>query len=183
MGRPKALLPVGHDVFVTRLARSFVAAGIGDLVVMTGPDREVIEAKLSEAGLPARVVENLRRAEGQLSSLIAGLAIADRPGVEAVLVGLVDVPLVASSTVEAVLAAYRRTHAPIVRPANDGRHGHPVLFARAVFDDLLRADPALGAKAVVRAHAAEVLDVPIDDAGAYADIDTPEDYVRLIGSV
>jgi CTP:molybdopterin cytidylyltransferase MocA len=54
-----------------------------------------------------------------------------------------------------------------------------VLFARRVFDDLRRADPAIGAKAVVRARAAEVCDVPVDDEGACRDIDTPEDFARL----
>jgi CTP:molybdopterin cytidylyltransferase MocA len=48
-----------------------------------------------------------------------------------------------------------------------------------VFDDLRRADPAIGAKAVVRARAAEVCDVPVDDEGACRDIDTPEDFARL----
>jgi hypothetical protein len=51
----------------------------------------------------------------------------------------------------------------------------------AVFDELRHADPALGAKAVVRAHGAAVLDVPVDDAGAFLDVDTPEDYARATG--
>jgi len=182
MGRTKALLPVGADTFVVRLTRSFVAAGVDDLVVVTGPERDAIDSALADAGIRARVVENPRREEGQLSSLHVGLALADRPGVVAVVVGLVDVPLVSAQTIGAVVEAYRRTHAPIVRPANGGRHGHPVLFARAVFDELRHADPALGAKAVVRAHAQDLVNVPVDDDGACADIDTPADYARLIDS-
>jgi molybdenum cofactor cytidylyltransferase len=85
-------------------------------------------------------------------------------------------------TIGAVVEAYRRTHSPIVRPVSHGRHGHPVLFARAVFDELRHADPALGAKAVVRAHAQDLVNVPVDDDGACADIDTPADYARLIDS-
>ena len=180
MGRPKALLPIGDDTFVSRVCRTLADAGIDDLVVVAGPEHEAVASAVGRAGLVARVVENTRRQEGQLSSVLAGLAVADRPGVDAVLVHLVDAPLVQTGTVRAVLEAFRRTRAPIVRPAVGPRHGHPVLFARRVFDDLRHADPAAGAKAVVRAHAAEVCDVPVDDEGACQDIDTPEEFARLI---
>ena len=181
MGRPKALLPIGGDTFVTRVCRTLLEAGIGDLVVVTGAEHDAIAAAVDGARLRVRVVENPRRDDGQLSSLLTGLAVADRPGVDAVLVHLVDAPLVSPETARAVLDAFLRTHAPIVRPAVGGRHGHPVLFARRVFDDLRRADPAIGAKAVVQAHAAEVCDVQVDDEGACRDIDTPEDLARLAG--
>ena len=181
MGRPKALLPIGNDVFVTRVCRTLLEAGIDDLVVVAGAEHEAIAEAVGFAGLPARIVENARRAEGQLSSVLAGLAVADRPGVDAVLVHLVDAPLVGAGTVRAVLDAFLRTRAPVVRPSVGTRHGHPVLFARRVFDELRRADPSTGAKAVVRAHAAEICDVAVADEGACQDVDTPEDFARLSG--
>ncbi len=181
MGRAKALLPIGDDTFVTRTCRTLLAAGLDDVVVVAGADVEGVRAAVAGAGLSARVIENTRRAEGQLSSVLAGLAVADRPGVDAVLVHLVDAPLVGPGTVAAVLEAFRTTGAPVVRPVVAGRHGHPVLFARRVFDDLRGADPSVGARAAVLAHAADVLDVAVKDEGACRDIDTPEDYARLIG--
>jgi molybdenum cofactor cytidylyltransferase len=183
MGQPKALLAVGTDSFVGRVCRSAVSAGVRDLVIVTAPGLPPLDSSLASAGVAARIVENPTPADGQLSSLRVGLSIADRPGVDAVLVNLVDVPLVAPDTMRAVVETFRRTRAPIVRPvARDGRHGHPVLFARAVFDDLRRADLSAGAKAVLRAHASFIVDVPVDDEGAFADIDTPDDYARLICS-
>jgi molybdenum cofactor cytidylyltransferase len=179
MGRPKALLPIGGDTFVTRVCRTLLDGGVDDLVVVAGAEHEAVAAAVATAGLPARIVENTRRDEGQLSSVLAGLAVADRPGVDAVLVHLVDAPLVRPETVGAVLEAFLRTHAPIVRPEVGGRHGHPVLFARRVFDDLRRADPAVGARAVVRTYAADICNVQIDDDGAWQDFDTPEDLLRL----
>jgi molybdenum cofactor cytidylyltransferase len=181
MGRPKALLPIGGDTFVTRVCRTLTAAGADDVVVVAGTELEAVTSAVHRAGLSARIIENPRRDEGQLSSVLAGLAVADRPGIEAVIVHLVDAPLVAAGTVRAVMDAFRRTHAPVVRPIINGRHGHPVLFARSVFDELRRADPSVGAKAVVRAHAADACDVPVEDEGACRDIDTPEDYARFIG--
>ena len=71
------------------------------------------------------------------------------------------------------------------RPAGPSRgpgHGHPVVFGRALLAALRRADPAAGARPVVRAHEAEAEDVVVDDAGAFTDIDTPEDYRRAFGA-
>jgi molybdenum cofactor cytidylyltransferase len=183
MGRTKAFLPIGTDTFLTRVCRTLADGGLDDLVVVAGPEAAEAERAIARAGIRARLVENRRRDEGQVTSLQAGLAVADRPGVDAVLVHLVDAPLVAPSTVQAVADAFRRTRAPIVRPLVGGRHGHPVVFARSTFDDLRAADPAVGAKAVVGAHAADAIDVVVDDAGACQDIDTPEDYERLIGKL
>jgi molybdenum cofactor cytidylyltransferase len=181
MGRPKALLPIGGETFVSRVCRTLTAAGAEDVLVVAGEEIEAVTAALHRAGLSARVIENRRRREGQLSSVLAGLAVADRPGVEAVIIHLVDAPLVTAGTVRAVMEAFRRTRAPVVRPVVNGRHGHPVLFARTVFDELRRADLSVGVSAVVRAHAADAYDVPVEDEGACRDIDTPEDYARLVG--
>jgi molybdenum cofactor cytidylyltransferase len=97
----------------------------------------------------------------------------------ATLVTLVDVPLVAASTVRAVVDRYRRTQAPIVRPVRGTRHGHPVLIDRSLFESIRAADPNAGAKEVVRAYASPAGDVEVDDEGAFADIDTPEDYEQF----
>ena len=117
-----------------------------------------------------------------MSSLLAGLDVIDRPGVTAVLVTLVDVPLVLPATVRSVIDGYRRTRAPIVRPTSGDRHGHPLLIDRSVFGALRAADPSAGAKPIVRAHATAAGDIAIDDEGAFTDIDTEEDYRRTISA-
>jgi molybdenum cofactor cytidylyltransferase len=179
MGRPKALLPIGStdDTFFDRVTRTLLEAGIDDVVVVVGADAEAIRA----AARPrpgVRIVDNPDYEQGQLSSLLVGLRAIDRARARAVLVTLVDVPLVSAATVRALLAEQRERGAPVVRPVSQGRHGHPVIFGRELFEELQRADPAHGAKPVVRAHAAEMIEVPIDDEGAFTDIDTPEEYER-----
>jgi molybdenum cofactor cytidylyltransferase len=182
MGRPKATLPVsdGHT-FLTRIVRTFLDSGVDDVIVVVGHDADAIAASFSESGLPARFVVNREYDRGQLSSLLAGLNVIDRPGVAAVLMTLVDVPLVSSSTVRAVIDAYRRTGVPIVRPTSGDRHGHPLLIDRSVFAALRAADFTSGAKPVVRAYASAIGDIPIEDEGAFTDIDTEEEYRKTIG--
>jgi molybdenum cofactor cytidylyltransferase len=180
MGRAKATLPLGDgDTFLTRIVRTLLDAGVDDVVVVVGHDADAIVASLAPSGLAARFVVNPDYDRGQLSSLVAGLGVVDRPGVQAVLVTLVDVPLVSAATVRTVLDCYRRTHAQVVRPTSGTRHGHPLLLDRSLFGALRTAVSEAGAKPIVRAHASPAGDVAVNDEGAFTDIDTPEDYERL----
>jgi molybdenum cofactor cytidylyltransferase len=186
MGRLKANLPVSpaspgnKETFLTFIVRTLLDAGIDDVVIVLGHEMDAVLRNFTESGLPARFVENADYDSGQLSSLVAGLRVVDRPGVVATLVTLVDIPFVSAFTVRAVVECYQRTHAPIVRPTRAGRHGHPLLVDRSLFDELRHANPTLGAKAVVRGHATTGGDVEVDDEGAFTDIDTPEDYQRAL---
>jgi len=177
MGRPKALLKIEGRTFIRRILDTLHEGGIDEVVVVLRPS--VPDAAGEVAAGAGRVVSNPRADEGQLSSLIAGLDAVDAPGVDSILVTLVDVPLIQSSTVHALVDRASRSPAPILRVTCRGRHGHPVIFKRAVFDALRRADPSVGAKAVMRAI--DVENVEVDDPGVVRDIDTPEDYAGMIG--
>ena len=186
MGTPKVFLSdgAGH-LFITRILHTFHDAGVSDLTIVSGSLHErIVRAVVADAprGALIRFARNPDPTRGQLSSLLRGLDAADSPGVDAVLVTLVDVPFAARGTVEAVVDAFRRMHAPIVRPAHGERHGHPVLFAKPLFEELRRADPAYGAKSVLRAHAEEILNLDVDDRGAFMDLDTPDEYETAIRS-
>ena len=183
MGRPKALLPdPGGRPFVVRLAGTFATAGVPRIIVVAGSHTSAVSETLDAAalGITPVVVTNRNPARGQVSSLWVGLDEAERAGADAVLVTLVDIPLVKVETVERVISAWRERRAPIVRPAFGGRHGHPVLFDRAVFEELRSAPLDEGARAVVHAHANDIMTVDIDDEGCVTDVDTPEDYEKLI---
>lgn len=181
MGRPKALLPIGSagETFFDRVTRTLLDAGLDDIVVVVGADAAAIHAGVRP--LPGvRIVDNPDYEQGQLTSLVAGLRSIDTARATGALVTLIDVPLVSAGTVRRLIATQQEGGAPIVRPVSRGRHGHPVIFGRELFAELQRADPAYGAKPVVRAHAAEMVEVPIDDEGAFTDIDTWDEYQRMI---
>ena len=112
-----------------------------------------------------------------LSGACASAEPPAQPGLE---LDLRDVPLVTASTVRAVLDAYGQTRAPIVRPTSGTRHGHPLLIDRSLFAAIRAADPASGLKPIVRAHASPAGDLEIADEGAFIDIDTQEEYDRLV---
>lgn len=177
MGRPKALLRLRGRTFVTSVVETLRSAGITPIIVVIRPGAGDVAGEIVRAG--ALPVVNSSADEGQLSSLLTGLDAVDGRDVPAVLLTLVDVPAIRPETIKSLLARLSTSDAPILRATYRGRHGHPVIFRRSVFDALRRADPALGAKAVLRAHVVD--DIEVDDRGVVDDVDTPEDYDRLSG--
>jgi CTP:molybdopterin cytidylyltransferase MocA len=185
MGSPKALLPAPDgQPFVVRIVRTLAEAGVTDLVIVTGRHHDDVVRALGAATLPVvpQIARNPDPSRGPLSSIWAGMDAVVDGGSGGILMTLVDVPMVSASTVASVVAAWRRTRAPIVRPAIGDRHGHPVIFDRVLFAALRAAPIEAGAKSVVRAHARDILNVQVDDEGCLVDVDTPEEYRDLRGS-
>jgi len=182
MGSPKALLttPDGRP-FVAAIVRALLAADVRDIVVVTGFDHDsVVQAiQRDRPAIQPRFARNPDPARGQLSSLWTGMDTAVHADTAALMVTLVDVPLFDPATVKRVVEEWKRTRAPVVRPAIGSRHGHPVIFDRVVFGELRGAPLEHGAKTVVRAHSHEVIDVPVTDEGCLVDVDTPQDYEAM----
>ena len=180
-GEPKALLRIDdRDTFVTRIVRTFNEAGIREVVVVVGHEGPRVAEAVEQSDLSVRTVVNPAYAAGQFSSMLAGLDAVERPDLDAVMLALVDAPLFAASTVRALVQRFEETHAPVVRAVRGDQHGHPVLIARSLFEAIRHSDPDRGAKPVVRGHASEEGDVPVDDRGAFIDIDTPDDYAKFL---
>jgi molybdenum cofactor cytidylyltransferase len=180
MGSPKAFLRLDGRTFVERAVEALLGGGCGDVVVVAGSAVDDTAGRIAERALAlgARVAVNPEPGSEQVDSLRAGLLALARD-VEAAVVLPVDVPLATPALVAAVIDGFRATGAPIVRPTCGGRHGHPVLFARGVWPELLEEALPEGARTVIHAHAARVHEVPVPELPA--DVDTPEDYRRLAG--
>ncbi len=180
MGTPKALLPYRGSTFLEHLLEVTRHPRIRLTRVVLGANAEEIREKAELD--PATVVVNADWAQGQLSSIQAALRSLPRGLTEGVLLCLVDQPLVTPKLVAALIEAFDSTRRPIVIPTYKGKRGHPVLFASTLYDDLLAASPEVGARAVVWAHAAEVLEAPTDEEGAVLNLNDPETLRRALGN-
>jgi len=66
MGRAKATLPLdATDTFLTRIVRTFLEAGVDDVVVVVGHEADAIVSSFSASGLPARFIVNHDYDRGQ----------------------------------------------------------------------------------------------------------------------
>ena len=178
MGAAKSVLGVDDTTFIARVVDSLLNGGCRDVVAVIGGEAGAAGTAAAEAG--ARVVVNTAEDSEQIDSLRLALRNL-MPGVEGALVLPVDHPLVEVDTVAAVIQAFTRMRPPIARAVHAGVAGHPTLFASDLFEELLHGELAEGARTLIAAHGAEVLDVPVEDPGVTADIDTPEDYRRHVG--
>ncbi len=176
MGRAKAALPWGGQTFASSQLRALGSAGFDPLLIVCGVHAAETRAALPE-DVDVRVLENPAPERGQLSSLKIALHDLGAPStVTATLVALVDHPAVRAETLAQLRAAAGPSR--IVVPTYDDRRGHPVVFGRDLFEELLRTPDTAGARQVVRRDASRVSEVAVPDPGIHVDIDTPEEFER-----
>jgi molybdenum cofactor cytidylyltransferase len=179
MGRPKALLPYREGTFLEHLIEVTRHPRIGLTRVVLGAGAEVIRtiAKLD----PAVVVLNPEWEQGQLSSICAGLRNLVGIDLDGIVLCPVDHPLVSGRLVGDLVDRFYQGGKAIVLPTYDGRRGHPVIFSNELFGELLAAPANQGARAVVWAHAADILEVPTDEEGVVLNLNDPDMLRRAIG--
>jgi molybdenum cofactor cytidylyltransferase len=120
------------------------------------------------------VVLNADWEHGQLSSIWAGLRSLEGTDTDGMILCPVDHPLVSARLVSDLVERYYEGNKSIVLPTYSGRRGHPVIFSKALFGELLAAPGEQGARSVVWAHAADVLEVPTDEEGVVLNLNDPE---------
>jgi molybdenum cofactor cytidylyltransferase len=175
MGFPKPLLRLNGETFVSHLTASMLVT-VERLIIVLGAYRDAVKAAV-RADSRICVVENSDYAQGQLSSIKAGLRVVSAHA-DAALVHLVDHPTVLPQTFSRLASEYRLSDKPILVTRCRGHRGHPVLFDHSIFDELLEAPLDAGARAVVNANSARVIYVDVDDHGVLLDLDTPADLAR-----
>ncbi len=176
MGQPKLLLPWHGISLVRHVAQTALCSSIDELLVVVGHRAKHVMAALD--GLPVRIVHNDAFLEGQSTSIRAGLAALD-PATAAVLILLADQPLIRAQTLDTLISVYRREQPLIVAPRYKDQRGNPVLFAQALFPQLLKLAGDEGARAILKAYAPQTVMVDVADEGVVLDIDTPEAYQQV----
>lgn len=175
-GGAKLLAEWRGKPLVAHAVETALAAGAAGVTVVLGARADAVRAALTTSQL--RVVENTAWATGMSSSLQAGLSALPK-NIAAVAVMLADQPQVSPEIISALIDRFQRTLAPVVFPTFDGKRGNPVLLSRVIFPELMALRGDVGARDVVRAHAARAEAVAIDSAAVLADVDTPADLDAL----
>jgi molybdenum cofactor cytidylyltransferase len=178
MGSPKPLLPFEGKTFLLRLLEEFLASSAEPIVVVLGHGADRILGQMEWR--QARPVVNRNYGEGMLSSIRTGLGALSQSSVEGVLVCPVDHPRVSRELIDLLIRRFAEARPLIALPVHQGRRGHPVVFSREVFDEIETAPDTVGARHVVWNHAEEVLEVETTDPGVTCDVDTPEEYRKLV---
>jgi len=179
MGRPKALLPIEGQTFLERIVAALKKTQVGKIIVVLGHDAENMTREIKH--LPVEVLINSDYQLGQLSSLQTAVRhLQSDEHCDGMLVHLVDHPYIDGKLVDLMIQRFYESTKLIVVPRYQGKRGHPVIFSRSLFGELLDAPIEQGAKAVVNAHAKETLEIAAGDEGVTIDIDTPDEYRHYV---
>ena len=174
MGRPKQQLPLGDRPVLRHCLDTISAAGVHELVVVVGVDAKETLETLS--GLPVRIAVNPAKDSDMAASVRAGLEVLDH-SCSGVLVCLADHPLASCDTMKALAQTHAESPDKIIIPAHNGKRGHPSLFPTSILNEIFVVDTL---RDIVRKDAARVRVVNVPDEGVVIDMDTPEDYERVL---
>jgi molybdenum cofactor cytidylyltransferase len=192
MQRSKLLLPYGGGtVLGAALASLRAAAGVAPIaVVAAAADAPLLTwCRDAAAKDPSGLIVALNPApeRGMLSSILEGLAALGGAGALAsrgatLLVCPGDLPALLGATVAELLRRRQAAGAGLAVPVWNRKRGHPLAIAPALIPEIQRLDPGRGLRQLLDLHPGELLSVEVDDPGCVADLDTPEDYQRLVAS-
>jgi len=168
----KMIAEIGGRPLVRIAAEQALASRASPVIIVTGHQRERIEAAL--AGLPVRFVHNPDYAEGLGTSLKAGIAAVPQEA-DGAIVCLGDMPQVDAALIDRLIAAFDPERGALIAvPSIDGRRGNPVVWARRFFHDLMAIQGDIGARHLIGTYAEAVAEVPVAGEAALTDVDTPE---------
>lgn len=178
MGGPNKLLAeIGGRPLVRIAVEQALASRARPVIVVTGHQRDKVEAAI--AGLDVQRVHNPNFADGLSTSVKVGLA-AVPDDVDGAIVCLGDMPQVSAPLIDKLIAAFDPERgALVVVPTIDGKRGNPVVWARRFFPELMALDGDIGARHLIGRYPEAVSEVPLTDAAALVDVDTPEALVRV----
>ena len=178
-GRNKLLLSVDGEPLVRRTVRTVLAAGMQETVVVTGFEgREVMRAV---ADLPVAVQPNLRYEDGQMRSVAAGVA-ALAQATDAILVCPADMPLLGPRDLQELMAVFAaHPERSIVIPRHREARGNPIVFAAAYAPEVAAGRRLVGCRKLAQQYPEETWYHEADHDRFTTDLDTPEDYDRILG--
>ena len=176
MGQDKALLTYRGRTFLETVVQTLREADVSRVAAVLGHHAEEVQRGITLENVEVVINPEYRR--GQTSSLQAGLRALESADLEAVVLCLVDHPLISADTVRALVASFRRSGAPVVIPTFQNQRGHPVLVARALFEELRGLSSDEGANTIIRKHHDAAKFVEVSDEGILIDVDNPDVYRR-----
>jgi molybdenum cofactor cytidylyltransferase len=175
MGTNKMLLELGGRTLVRRAVSTALSADLDPVLVVLGHESERVRAELSD--LACVPVLNPEYASGMNTSLRAGIS-ALPDDVAGAIVVLGDMPLVDAAMLRALVAAFRRSGAPLAVSTYGNVVAPPILYGREVFAELRALEAQACGKSVIKRHRAGAAEMAWPPE-ILTDLDSPADVQRI----
>jgi molybdenum cofactor cytidylyltransferase len=175
MGTQKLLLPWGGTTVIGHIVEQLLHSALDQVIVVTGHDQTLVGRELAERSVT--FTHNPHYASGMLSSVRCGIK-ALAPDCQAALVALGDQPMIGSPLIDQMITAFNATDKQILIPTCKDQRGHPLLFSRRYFSEILTDFDDTGLHGLLQVHAQDILELKVSTPSVLGDIDRPEDYQR-----
>ena len=177
-GSPKQILEWKGKPLVRHAVEAALGAGLSPIIIVTGKHAEIIIAALQD--LPVIFKNNPDWKEGQSSSLKAGLNALPKETSAAIFL-LADQPHVNSKVIRTLMEKHWREKCLISLPLVKGKRSNPVLFDKSLFPELLKLTGDTGGRALFSNH--PISPIIWENEALLMDVDTPDDYLKLIHGI
>ncbi len=174
MGTAKQLLLVDNRPAVARCTENIRDSGVDDIVVVINPEGTEIVRVLRE--FPVAIAVNDLPESDMAASVRVGLSAIDGAST-GIFICLCDYPLVTSATLSAMGREHDARPDLIIIPTFQGRRGHPTLFPRPILEEVKKHSTL---RDVISSHKDKILFFNVVDEGVVLDMDTPEEYQKIL---
>lgn len=176
MGSPKMLLPWRDKTIIEQSVSNLIKAGVSEIVVVTGGNRERIEIILCQ--YPVKLAFNPSFENGEmLASFQCGLR-AFNEATRAVFMVLGDQPEIPPDVVKSLWDLFLEKRGGIIIPSFTMRRGHPWLVDRMYWQEIINLQPPQTLRDFLRGHERDVQYLNVDTDSILQDLDTPGDYYK-----
>lgn len=163
---------------IEKVVEASLRSKVDEVKVVIGFEGGLIRQAL--AGKPCEFLLNEEYEKGQSTSVKIGVHSVSSYA-EAAVILPADVALVTSRIIDKVVDEYRKSKSDIVIASYQGRLGHPALFDRSLFDEILRiSEESEGLKTVMRKHRDLIELAETGDVAVLIDIDTRDDFDKYL---
>ena len=176
MGRYKPLLPLGRTTMIGTVIGLFKAAGIREIIVVTGHNHDRLAPALEAAG--ARPLFNPDYASGMFSSIRTG--VAELPsGIAGFFLLPADIPAIRPATISLIRRKFEEAKDALIVPAFKDKTGHPPLIPARLIPAITGADPDTNLRQILFSDQSQIIQLPVHDRGILMDADTPDGYGQV----
>lgn len=175
MGTSKSLLPINGDSMIRTIVRKAIQSGSVGVVLKRGAKSALNQVM----DLPVVIIHPPTDLNEMSDSFKAAIQFCQKMKAEAAIILLGDQPDIQPEVIDQLISALLTTKKPIIQPVYLDGPGHPILFKKTLFSELLSLTGDQGAKGLLKKNKELIERLPINNLKP-VDLDTPEEYFSYL---
>lgn len=174
MNQNKLLLKYKGKTLIETILDTFLRIDFLEKILVTR-EEEILQLGKNNGFI---TIENKHADKGISESIKLGIQASN--GCDGYMFFTVDQPLLDENIINKLMKVFHQDPSYIIVPRHKGRRGSPVVFPRKFKKDLLGLEGDTGGKSIINKYLSQVRFVEIDDEKSLFDVDTKEDYEKLL---